>query len=84
MGYSLEDIETKVIQVLSDKASIAVDGIHPDSHLVDDLGMDSLDAAESVFEFEETYDIDIPDEEIPKLAIVQDIVTYLARRLKVR
>ena len=83
MGFSRQDIEQKVIRILSDKSAIAVDAIYLDSHLIDDLGMDSLDAAESVFEFEETYDIDIPDEEIPKLEVVRDIVTYLAGRLKV-
>ena len=36
--------------------------IKPESSLVDDLGLDSLDAVEMVFELEENYGIEIPDD----------------------
>ena len=77
----IEEIEKRVIEVLSDKASMDVQQITLQSRLVDDLGLDSLDAVEMVFEIEESYGIDIPDDQIQEFKTAQDIVTYLSLRL---
>ncbi len=39
---------------------------------VDDLGADSLDTVELVMAFEESFDIEIPDEDVEKIRTVQD------------
>ncbi len=77
----IREIEKKVIEVLADRASMDVQQITLQSRLVDDLGLDSLDAVEMVFEFEETYGIDIPDDQISEFKTAQDIVNYLSIRL---
>jgi len=77
----IEDIEKRVIEVLADKSSTDAGQIGFESALVDDLGMDSLDAVEMVFEFEEQYGIDIADEQIREFKKVKDIVQYLIKRL---
>ncbi len=76
-----KEIENKVVGVLADKASMDPRRIRLDSSLAADLGLDSLDAVEMVFELEENYGIEIPDEKIPEFNIVQDVVSYLALRL---
>ncbi len=76
-----KEIEKKVVEVLADKASMDLKQIKPESSLVDDLGLDSLDAVEMVFELEENYSIDIPDDQISEFKTAQDIVTYLTIRL---
>ncbi len=73
-----KEIEKKVTEVLADKASLDFEKITMDSLLADDLGLNSLDAVEMVFEFEESYGIDIPDEQIPKFKKAGDIVSYLS------
>ena len=77
----IEEIRKKVIEVLADRASMDVQQITLQSRLVDDLGLDSLDAVEMVFEIEERYGIDIPDDQIQEFKTAQDIVTYLSLRL---
>ena len=77
----IKDIEKRVIEVFVDKSSMDVGQIGFESSLIDDLGMDSLDAVEMVFEFEEQYGIDIPDEQIREFKKVKDIVRYLVERL---
>ena len=52
MNERATEIEKKVIEVLADKACLEQEKIHLDSSLIEDLGMDSLDAVETVFEFE--------------------------------
>ncbi len=75
------EIEHKVLAVLADKCCMEVEEIHLQSDLIEDLGMDSLDAVETVFEFEEAYGIEIPDERVREFRRVQDIVDYLVTRL---
>ncbi|RJR17910.1 MAG: acyl carrier protein [Desulfobacteraceae bacterium] len=81
MAYTEKEITEKVIAVLADKGTVPQDQISLDSSLVDDLGMDSLDAVEMVFEFEEQYGIQIPDEAIQGFRYVKDIVGYLFKIL---
>lgn len=77
----IEEIEKKVNEVLAEKSSMDLKQIRPESSLVGDLGLDSLDAVEMVFELEEVYGIEIPDEKIQEFKKPIDIVDYLAERL---
>ncbi len=45
--------------------------------LVDDLGMDSLDAVELNMALEEEFDISIPDEVLAGFETVEDVVKYI-------
>ena len=53
------------------------DAITPTTHLIDDLGADSLDIVEIIMQVEEQCDIEIPDDEAEKLHSVGDIVFYV-------
>jgi acyl carrier protein len=77
----IKEIEKKVMEVLADRASMDMKQVTLQSRLVDDLGLDSLDAVEMVFQFEETYGIEIPDDQIREFKTGQDIVAYLSLRL---
>lgn len=48
-----------------------------DSSLVEDLGLSSLDVMNLIGEFEDEFDISIPDRIIPSIHTVDDIVCYL-------
>lgn len=61
-AWSLHEIEAKVIETARDVGDIPADRIGPDSRLVEDLGMDSLEVVEFIMSLEETFDIEIPDE----------------------
>lgn len=53
-----------------------------ESALVDDLGLSSLDVINIVVEFEEEFDIEIPDRIIPTLRTVGDIVKLLEENVE--
>jgi acyl carrier protein len=78
----MRDIRKEVIEVLAEHSGLSVDEIKDNSHITDDLGMDSLDNVEAVMALEERFDIEIPDEDAEKLFEVQDIVKYIEGRLK--
>jgi acyl carrier protein len=58
---------------------VDADGITMESKLVDDLKADSLDVVELIMDLEQEFDIEIPDEELPKVRTVGDIVEYLEK-----
>ena len=81
MTDDVKAIEKRILEILADRASMDEELIKLDSLLVEDLGMDSLDAVEMVFEIEELYGIDIPNEQITEFKMVQDLVRYLSDKL---
>lgn len=78
----MQDIPKKVTEILIEKLGIAESEITPDANFVKDLGIDSLDYAEIVMEFEQTFDIRIPDDDAEKLQTFGQAVKYIQEKLK--
>lgn len=74
-------IDARVRQIISDELGKDDDAITPDSHFVDDLGADSLDFVEIVMVCEETFKIEIDEDEMETFRHVRDLTRYLAKRL---
>ncbi|HET9053653.1 MAG TPA: acyl carrier protein [Cyclobacteriaceae bacterium] len=77
----MEDVSKRVTQILIEKLGIAESEITPDANLVKDLGIDSLDYAEIVMDFEQTFDIKIPDDDAEKLSTIGSAVKYIESKL---
>ncbi len=78
----MQDIPSKVTQILTEKLGIAQSEITPDANFVKDLGIDSLDYAEIVMEFEQTFDIRIPDDDAEKLQTFSEAVNYIKAKVE--
>lgn len=78
----MQDVSKRVSQILIEKLGIAESEITPDANLVKDLGIDSLDYAEIVMDFEQTFDIKIPDDDAEKLSTIGNAVKYIEEKLK--
>jgi acyl carrier protein len=78
----MQDIPKKVTEILVDKLGIAESEITPDANFVKDLGIDSLDYAEIVMEFEQAFDIRIPDDDAEKLQTFGQAVKYIQDKIK--
>ena len=68
------EVETIIAQHLN----IDISEVTDDKHLMDDLGADSLHTVELVIEFENQFDITIPDEDAEQLHTVKQIKEYIA------
>ncbi len=68
-----------VIDILADFTTLEKDKITNDSELVTDLGLNSLDVINVVVEFEDRFDIEIPDQIIKELVTVGDVAEYLEK-----
>ncbi len=69
----------RVIDILADFTTLEKDKITKDSELVTDLGLNSLDIINVVVEFEDRFDIEIPDQIIKELVTVGDVAEYLEK-----
>jgi acyl carrier protein len=70
-------IQEKVVQIVCDQLGVSKDKVTPQTSFVNDLGADSLDTVELVMEFEEEFDINIPDEDAEKIQSVGDAIRYV-------
>ena len=77
----MEDIAEKVRSILVDKLGIASTEVTPDANMVRDLGIDSLDYAELIMEFEQMFDIRIPDEDAEQLVTVKEAIDYISKKI---
>lgn len=55
--------------------------IHPENHLRDDLGLDSLVLFEWLYELEKAFELEIPNEDLPNLQTLGDVITYVEARV---
>jgi acyl carrier protein len=53
------------------------DQIALETSFVNDLGADSLDTVELVMEFEDAFDMNIPDDDAEKIQTVGDAIKYI-------
>ena len=67
----------KVKEIINDTLSCGEDIITMDAVLIDDLGADSLDLFELVMSMEEEFGVEIPSEDLEKIATVGDVIDYL-------
>ena len=51
--------------------------ITKETSFINDLGADSLDTVELIMEFEDAFDMNIPDEEAEKIRTVGDAIKYI-------
>jgi len=75
-------VTQKVTQILVDKLGIAETEVTEDANFIKDLGIDSLDYAELVMEFEQTFDIKIPDDDAEQLQTIKQAVTYISQKME--
>jgi acyl carrier protein len=73
---NMEAIKEKVIDIVASQMEVDRAQIKMETSFVDDLGADSLDIAELVMEFEDEFDLNIPDEE-DSIRSVGDAVKYI-------
>ena len=73
----MSDTLTKVTDIIIDKLGIDKQKITSKSRFIEDLGADSLDTVELIMQFEEDFDIEIPDEDAEKILSVQAAVDYI-------
>ena len=71
----------KIIEIIIDKLGVDESKILDDAKFIDDLGADSLDTVELIMQFEEEFNIEIPDEDAETITTVGKAVSYIEGQL---
>ncbi|MBO5372755.1 MAG: acyl carrier protein [Lachnospiraceae bacterium] len=66
--------------IIAEQLNVSEDEIKAESNFKDDLGADSLDLFELVMSLEEEYGVEIPSEDLEKIATVNDVMEYLKEK----
>ena len=77
----VENVEERVLNIVCEQLGTSRDKITRATSFINDLGADSLDTVELVMEFEDEFDINIPDEDAEKIQTVGDAVQYIESKL---
>lgn len=72
----------KVVDILSKQLQIDKSKISEDSHIMENLGADSLDVVEISMTIEQEFGVTVPDEAIVNFKTPKDIVEYLEQNAK--
>ena len=78
----VQAIENKVIEIISEQMGVDKSEISRGTSFINDLNADSLDTVELVMEFEDEFDMSIPDEEAEKIQTVGAAVDYIVGVMK--
>lgn len=79
-----KQIASKVTEILVNKLGLLETEVTPDANFTKDLGIDSLDYAELTMEFEQEFDIRIPDSDAEKLATINQAVNYIKQKINAK
>ncbi len=73
-------IEERVKRIVCDQMGATPDKITRETSFINDLGADSLDTVELVMEFEDEFEISIPDEDAEKIQTVGAAIDYITAK----
>ncbi len=79
-GEEVKDLILEIIEDIDDEADF--DSLNPEEPLRDQLDLDSMDFLDIVMELRKRHQLQIPEEDYPRLATLNSCVEYLEPLLK--
>jgi acyl carrier protein len=70
-------LEEKVIGIIMEQLDVTREECVPEASFIDDLGADSLDLVELIMAMEETFNIQIADNELQQIRSIRNVLDYL-------
>ncbi len=75
-------LEDRVREIVIEQLGVSADEVISEASFIDDLGADSLDIVELVMAMEESFDVEIPDEDAEKIQTIGSAIQYLKGKLE--
>lgn len=72
-----KEVSGRVFELAAEHGAVDVATITPDTHFVNDLNFDSLDAVEFTMDVEDEFEIAVPDEEANRFQTVGQVIEYV-------
>ena len=77
----MSDTFNKIKDIVIDKLGVDETKVTSEAKFIDDLGADSLDTVELIMQFEDDFNIEIPDEDAEKILSVGQAEAYINNKL---
>ena len=71
----------KIKSIIAKNLSISEEKVTMESDFVNDLGADSIDLVEIYMDLEDEFEMSIPDQELPKIKTVGDLVKFIETKI---
>ena len=78
------DVRALVLKLISEVKGTIPEKLEESQHLVNDVGLDSIDIVELSFKLENTFDISIPDADFEKWDTVGSVIQYIESKLEAK
>ncbi len=78
----MDELEQKVKKIIAEQLGKDVADIKNEASFIEDLGADSLDTVELVMALEDSFKIQIPDEQQENLRTVQQAIDFIRQNQK--
>lgn len=72
----------KIKDIIVEQLDVEEDAVTMEASITEDLGADSLDVVDLVMSIEESFDVEIPDEEVENIKTIGDIVKYIENKVE--
>ncbi len=76
------EVQEKVSQIVSEHMGIDKSKLTREMSFVEDLNADSLDTVELALEFEDEFEVSIPDEDAEKIRTIGQAIDYIIEHAK--
>ena len=77
----MSDTFNKIKDIVIDKLGVDETKVTSEAKFIDDLGADSLDTVELIMQFEDDFNIEIPDEDAEKILSVGLAEAYINNKV---
>lgn len=78
----MDELEQKVKKVIAEQLGKNEQDIKNEASFIEDLGADSLDTVELVMALEDSFKVQIPDEQQENLRTVQQAIDFIKANVK--
>jgi acyl carrier protein len=75
------DIAIRVYTALADYLKRDIKTIKPSDTLRNDLGLDSMAIIELLYQIEDAFDVQVPDQDLPRLVTVANVTEYIVEKV---
>ena len=80
--HSKDEIFKWVVEILVREFDFAAGDLRPETHLIDDLDMDSIDAIDMTVRIEMKTDLSFNEDDLKSILTIQDAVDLIHDRLQ--
>ncbi len=70
----------EIATIISELFEVPVESLSPDTLLVEDLDANSIDFIDLAMSFEDTFNMEFPDEALERFKTIGDIVNFVEKK----